>query len=224
MKVFVRAALIVGASIVPAAAAGVTYQYDDGVSNVLLGPPRSFEPFGDIDVLWGNYFFAEPGGMTITSVDFGLGDLSPGGEVSIWVFDDPDDDADPTNAIPLLEVRTVGENLEFDFNSVAVTPTDVSGGFFIAIGHLAVLDTSSGTADYPAPARYDPDQPGDRSWLFYDDDIPENDLASSGFVTRMDGPQVPIPGAFAIRANAIPTPGALAVVGVGALMAARRRR
>jgi uncharacterized protein YkuJ len=204
--------------------AEVTYQYDDGVSNVTFGPPSSFEPFGDIDMLWGNYFFAEPGGMTITSIDFGLGELSPGGAVSLWVFDDPDDDADPTNAQPIFTVNTVGQNLGFDFNSVDITPTDVFGGFFVAVGHLAELDRSEGFAEYPAPARFDPDARADRSWFFYDDDIPENDLASSGFVGRMDGPQAPIPGGFAIRANAIPAPGAVGVLAFAGLCASRRRR
>ncbi len=219
------AALLAAAATSAAAAADVTYQYDDGVSNITFGPPSSFAQFGDIDMLWGNYFFAEPGGMTITSIDFGLGELSPGGEVSIWVFDDPDDDANPTNANPIFNTTTIGQDLGFNFNSIDITPTDVSGGFFVAVGHLAVLDTSSGSPDYPSPGRFDPDSRADRSWFFYDDDIPENDLGSSGFFTRMDGPQVPIPGAFAIRANAIPTPGAaLILTTAGAALTTRRRR
>lgn len=206
------------------ATASVTYQYDDGVSNITFGPPSSFAQFGDIDMLWGNYFFAQPGGMTITDIEFGIGEMSPGNQVTLWVFDDPDDDADPTNATPIFSLQTTAQDLGFDFNSVSIAPTDVSGGFFVAIGHLAVLDDTGAVPDYPSPGRFDPDSRADRSWFFYDSDIPENDLASSGFVTRMDGPQVPIPGAFAIRAIGIPTPGAMGVLAVAGVMGLRRRR
>lgn len=216
--------IVAGLSAASSAPASVTYQYDDGISSVTFGPPSSFAQFGDIDVLWGNYFFAEPGGMTIERIEFGLGDLSPGGDVSIWVFNDPDNDADPTNAVPVFSVDTVGENLGFDFNSIDIAPTDVDGGFFVAVGHLAVLDNSGGSPDYPSPGRFDPDSRADRSWFFYDSDIPENDLGSSGFFTRMDGPQVPIPGAFAIRAIGVPTPGAAGVLALAGVAAARRRR
>lgn len=192
------------------------FRYDDGVSNITFGPPRSFEPFGDIDMLWGNYFFAPDGGAIIDTVSFGLGDLSAGNEVSVWVFDDPDDDADPTNAVPIFSLTTTGQNLGFGFNEVSIDPTRVDGGFFVAIGHLAELTFPGGQADYPAPARFDPDGRADRSWFFYDDDIPEDDLASSGFFSRLDGPQVPIPGALAIRASgvAVPGPGVVGVAGV----------
>ena len=190
-----------------AAAAGSTteYLYDDGVSNITLGPPDSFEEFGDIDVMWGNYFFAESPREIVRTVEFGLGSLSKGGAVSVWIFDDPDNDGDPTNAVPLTSVTTVGANLGFDFNVVDVPATAVTGGFFVAVEHLALLVyPSPGDPDYPSPVRFDPDGRADRSWFFYDDDIPEEDLASSGFVQRMDGPFVPIQGAHAVRATTSP--------------------
>lgn len=207
------------------AVAGATeYAYDDGVSNVLLGPPSSFAQFGDIDMLWGNYFYTDAPSETLTSVSFGMGNLSSDPTVSVWVFNDADNDGDPTNAVPVFSTTTTAENLGFDFNVVDVTPTEVTGGFFVAIGHLAVLGDGNSPTSYPAPARFDPDGRADRSWFFYDNDIPENDLASSGFVSRMDGPQVPIQGAFAIRATTIPAPaGVLALAGAG-LVGLRRRR
>ncbi|MEQ8769214.1 MAG: hypothetical protein RIB60_01755 [Phycisphaerales bacterium] len=51
--------------------------------------------------------------------------------------------------------------------------------------------------------------------------MPEDDLASSGFASRMDGPFAPIPGAFAVRATTVPAP---ATVGVLAGLVAVRRR
>lgn len=197
-----------------ASARAAEYSYDDGVSNVTFGPPNSFEQYGDIDMLWGNYYFTAEPAEVLTSVRFGLGDLSAGERVTIWVFDDPDNDADPTNAVPLGSLRTTGQNLGFDFNEIDWPPTVVEDGFFVAVGHLAELTYPGGQPDYPAPGRYDPDGRADRSWFFYDDDIPEDDLAASGFVQRMDGPFVPIPGAFAIRAiTRAVTPGACCSAG-----------
>lgn len=201
------AALLALAALTAHAAADIETEHleDDGVANITLGPPSSFEEFGDIDMLWGNYYFTTHEYEVVTQVRFGLGDLSAGEQVRVWIFDDPDDDADPTNAVPVHSVTTTAANLGFDFNELdiplSIPRVEVSGGFFIAIGHLAELTFPGGSADYPAPARFDPDGRADRSWFFYDDDIPETDLASSGFVSRMDGKFVPIPGAFAVRAT-----------------------
>lgn len=184
-----------------AACADVSYAYDDGISSITLGPPSTFAEFGDIDVLWGNYFFAEPSGAFVTRIDFGLGSLSSGGQdaVKLWIFVDQDNDADPTNAVPIYSTEVIAEDLGFGFSSVEVPGVQVDGGFFVAVGHVAELDSPGALNRYPSPARYDPDGRADRSWFFYDSDIPEDDLASSGFVQRMDGPFVTIQGAFAIR-------------------------
>lgn len=201
-RIALPAALGVSFAAAVAASTLTDYLLDDGISNITLGPPGSFEDFGDIDVLWGNYYETAAPREVVRTVSFGLGSLSADPTVTVWVFDDPDDDGDPTNAIPLRSVSVIGEELGFDFNVVDIPPTAVEGGFFIAIGHLAELTyPSPGFPDYPSPVRFDPDGPADRSWFFYDDDIPEEDLASSGFVSRMDGPFVPIQGAHAVRAT-----------------------
>ncbi len=179
------------------------YLEDDGVSSILLGPPSSFEEFGDIDMLWGNYYFTNDASELVTLVSFGMGSMSAGDQVHVWVFDDPDDDADPTNAVPLFNATMTAANLGFGFNTLAIPNVEVSGGFFVAVGHLALLTYPGGSPDYPAPARFDPDGRADRSWFFYDSDIPETDLSTSGFVSRMDGEFVPIQGAFAIRATTV---------------------
>ncbi|HPF40954.1 MAG TPA: PEP-CTERM sorting domain-containing protein [Phycisphaerae bacterium] len=187
------------------ASADTEYAYDDGVSNILLGPPSSFEQYGDIDMLWGNYYFTDNASELVSEIRFGMGTLSSP-NVSVWIFEDSDDDADPTNATPIYNVTTTADNLGFDFNVVSIPNIQVDGGFFVAIGHLAELTYPNGSPDYPAPARFDPDGRPDRSWFFYDNDIPESNLASSGFVQRMDGPFVPIQGAFAVRAVTVPIP------------------
>ncbi|MAY75675.1 MAG: hypothetical protein CMJ31_13355 [Phycisphaerae bacterium] len=209
-----------------ATAGDTTYQYDDGTSNILLGPPRSFAEFGDIDMLWGNYFFTETATEIVQSITFGVGGLSTDTTVSLWLFADADGDADPTNATPLFSTTVDAAGLGSDLMTVAIDPTEVSGGFFVAVGHLAELTGGTTDPDYPAPARFDPDARADRSWFFYDNDIPEDDLGSSGFVQRMDGEFVPIPGAFSIRATTtpVPAPSVATALGLGGLLAARRRR
>lgn len=224
-SVRISLASITLSSLAGTALADIEYRYDDGISNITLGPPRSFESYGDIDILWGNYYFTEQATESVTRISFGLGELSADQTVTLWVFDDPDNDADPTNAVPLFSVSVRGQDLGFGFNIVDIAPTEVSGGFFVAVGHLAKLTyDASGAADYPAPARFDPDARADRSWFFYDGDIPEHDLASSGFVSRMDGPFVPIQGAFAVRATTIPSPGGVLIGLLSSVLAVRRTR
>ena len=210
---------------VAASKADTTYSYDDGVSNVTLGPPGSFAQYGNIDMLWGNYFFTATPQEAVTEITFGLGDLSAGGNCSVWVFNDPDDDGDPANAVPIFNVDAVAYDLGFDFNVLPITPTVVDGGFFVAVGHLAELTYDEQGPQYPHPGRFDPDGRADRSWFFYDDDIPENNLATSGFVQRMDGPYVPIQGAFAVRATTtvVPEPTSALLVAFAALGIQRLR-
>lgn len=216
------------ALVAPAAKADlINHQYDDGVGNVLLGPPDSFSVYGDIDMLWGNYFYTSAPVEALTHIEFGVGGLSAGGLVSVWIFDDPDDDANPLNAQPVFSTTTTAANLVFDFNQLDIPPTQVAGGFFVAVGHLAELTTDDeGDPDYPAPARFDPDARADRSWFFYDSDIPETDLAGSGYYQRMDSPSVPIHGAFSIRAQgvAVPEPLSLGLLAAGGVVLLRRLR
>lgn len=224
-RTLARVSIIATIAAAAGASAQTEYAYDDCVSNVTLGPPRTFEEFGDIDMLWGNYFFTEEPTEYVTRVSFGLGRLSEDQTIRIWIFDDPDNDADPTNAVPLFSMTMTGENLGFDFNIADFAPVQVSGGFFVAIAHLAELTyDENDNPGYPSPARFDPDARADRSWFFYDSEIPVNDLGSSGFVQPMNGPFVPIQGAFAIRATTIPAPGPLAALTLAATTLTRRQR
>ena len=199
------------------------YSYDDGVSNITLGPPRSFEQFGDIDVLWGNYFHTEAATEEITTISFELGSLSPNNQVTLWIYDDADNDNDPTNATSLFSMTIdnpltgLGQENIVNFANLAV-----SGGFFVAVSHLSELEyDDNDNPDYSSPARYDPDARADRSWFYYGS---FGDLPNAGYGTRMDGPDVPIPGAFAIRATTVPAPSMLILSSAGLLLGARRRR
>jgi len=193
------------ASLATTSLADITYLYDDGAGNTNQGPPSSFDP----DMLWLNYFEAQPGGELINQISAAFGATWPtGGTVTFWVFEDSDDDFNPdTNSAPLTSVtRQVSElNLGLNaFNDIPVTPVEVSGGFFVGVS--CFLD---GGAD--RPARVDTNARADRSWFYYAPDIKSiaGNLASAPFRSRMDNTaNVVFPGAFMIRANgtAVPPP------------------
>ena len=206
-------------------ALGNDYSYDDGTSNITLGPPRSFEQFGDIDMLWGNYYETQETTEYVTSVDFELGRISANDQVTLWIFDDVDNDLDPTNGTNVFSMTIDAPMTGSDgINSIDVGSIGVSGGFFVAVSHLCELVyDDAGNPGYSSPGRYDPDARADRSWFYYGS---YGDLPDAGYSTRMDGPDVPIPGAFAIRAttSTVPAPGTLLIGSAGLLLAGRRRR
>lgn len=132
-------ALVTMSGLVAAAAGGallsggVEYAYDNGQMATAVGPPGSFNP--NPEMLWGNYFFAEEGGEVITTISAAFGVNFPDDrEVTVALFDDPDDDGDPRNATFLTSTtglpKTLGGSVFTDFE---IDPTEVSGGFFVAV-------------------------------------------------------------------------------------------
>lgn len=181
--------------------AGVEYAYDDGDGDTNMGPPSSFDP----DMLWGNYFMAQPGGEIITRISIAFGPTFPSladGPVTFWLLQDGDADFDPGNAWAIASVQATPDVFNDNYYSVDLPPTWVHDGFFVAAS--AKLQ---GGED--APARVDTADAGDKSWFYYAPDIAAtiDDLASAPFGTRMDNTQFVIfPGAFMIRATGEPAP------------------
>lgn len=181
------------------AAAPVEYAYDDGDGNTNQGPPSSFDP----DMLWGNYFLAQPGGEVITKISVAFGPTFPSladGPVTFWLLEDGDADFDPLNAHALVHVQATPDVFNDDFFTVDIPPTLVQGAFFV--GASAKL---LGGED--RPARVDTDNSGAASWFFYAPDIAAviDDLASAPYHQTND--QTPgFPGAFMVRATGIAGP------------------
>lgn len=179
----------------------IEYAYDDGDGDTNQGPPSSFDP----DMLWGNYYLAQPGGEVITKISIAFGPTFPSlanGPVTFWLLQDDDADLDPRNAHVVASIEATPDVVNDEFFTVDISPTWVHGGFFV--GASAKLD---GGAD--KPARVDRDASGDKSWFFYAPDIAAtiDDLAAAPFGTRNDNPQyVPLPGAFMVRATGTSTP------------------
>lgn len=179
----------------------VEYAYDDGDGDTNQGPPSSFDP----DMLWGNYYLAQPGGEVITKISVAFGPTFPSladGPVTFWLLQDDDADLDPRNAHVVASVAATPDVVNDEFFTVEISPTWVHGGFFV--GASAKLQ---GGED--KPARVDRDATGDKSWFFYAPDIAAtiDDLAAAPFGTRNDDTQyVPLPGAFMVRATGTSTP------------------
>ena len=194
------------------------YALDDGSGGSNIGPSTF-----DAEMLWGNYFDAVPGAETITGVQISFSSSLPAGlDLTLLVFDDPDDDLDPRNAHLLATTSALTQSTgPQDFASYAVPATTVSGGFFVA----AILDLPAGQ---PA-ARLDADSNVGRSWTFFDGTINTGALGDSPLFFGPNGTGFPgatpnpFPGAYMLRATGVPTPGVLALAPC-ALLCARRRR
>lgn len=192
------------------AQAQTTYTLDDGSGNINIGPTFTAE------MLWGNYFYTQPGANVITEVQIGFGSYAVGAPVTLYVFDDPDMNGDPGNAIPLATVSGLTASTgQTGFESYSIPDTSVSGAFFVA----AMVPV---TPPDDRPARLDPQSPGNQSWFFADGTIDPSNLGASPFILRMD--QAPFPGAWMVRAVAVPSPGMGAMLGFAGFSAVRRRR
>ncbi|MBX3357677.1 MAG: hypothetical protein KF745_04535 [Phycisphaeraceae bacterium] len=217
------AALSMGCAALAAspALADIQYSYDDGTMDSAVGPPSSFPV--NPQTGWGNYFVAEPGAEWITSISVAFGPtFAAGREVTVWLFNDPDNDFDPRNAVPLVSTTMVPGTLGGSvFNTFPITPTQVSGGFFVA----ALAFTERGV---DRPAAEDTSARSDRSWLIYNPasvGINVGNLGANAYIARTDS-ALPFPGAWMIRANgsAVPGPGTALIAALGGLAAVRRKR
>jgi hypothetical protein len=209
----------------PAAAASgmVEYAYDDGVANVNIGPPSSFEEFDRTDMIWGNAFTAIPGGEQITELSLQIGSLVGGSaELELLVYDDPTGNPASITGAPLASITTTVVDPGFgQFVDIPLaSPVTVSGDFFIAAA-LRMADPGD-----DAPGALDPDAAafGGNAWLMYSPAFDSSDLSGSiAFATAMNDSQfVPIFGAWAFHATGVPSPGSMALAGLAGLVVLRR--
>lgn len=174
------------------------YRLDDGAGNFLIGPSQF-----DANMTWLNTFQAEPGFERITRVRVAFGGIEDNNGVAgsdlvtVAVLEDPNNDADPTDAV-LLATGTgrwvdAGLNafVEFDLDE----PVTVTGIFFVAV----MMDVR----ERANPARMDPqgEGAGSLSWMFFNPAPNLDDLGSSPYVLRMS--DSPFQGAWMIRAEGV---------------------
>lgn len=196
----------------PTLAGAFEYALDDGTGVFNIGPSQF-----DAEMLWGNYFDAQPGFTTISEISVAFtGSVPAGRPVTLVLFDDPDDDLDPTNAVPVAQASGLTVSTPPNtFNTFDIPDTTISGGFFVA----ALVPLLQGQT----AARMDDSTNSGRSWLFFDGQINLDNLGGSPLFYNMN--QTPFAGTWMIRATGIvPEPGAaLALLLLGGLTALRRR-
>lgn len=196
------------------------YLLDDGTGETNLA--WSAAVAGDLFAL--NQFNVAAGLGTLTGISIAWGTGIGGGPAFLLVFSDPNNDGDPTDitAADLLYSQAIftepgptDDYLKYDVGSVALGA--VGDSFFIGMW------TQTPPGDFPA--RIDQTAPQSRSWVAGGDagtTDPFNPQASPFTLTNLN--QFGFNGNFMIRGNAIPAPGALALLGVAGLMGVRRRR
>jgi hypothetical protein len=192
VRIFLMLALA-ALAVVPCSAGMFEYALDDGAGNYNIGPSQF-----NAQLLWGNCFVAEPGYETIDVLSVSLaGSVPLDREITMILFDDPTNDLDPNDAVPLATATAMTfatpPNTFIDFD---IPDTPVSGTFFVA----AIMRL----AQHEVAARMDPDTNSGRSWLFFDGDIDLNNLGGSPLYYNMaghavqrhvDGPRDGHPGA-----------------------------
>jgi len=162
------------------------YFYDDGTAEVGLGLAAGGH------LCWMHWFQTTPGAMPIKEIHTAFGSSAganppAGNPASVYIWDDPNGDGDPSDAVLLAQVATVctdpGTNIFQEVN-IGTVPLP-SAGFFIG----AMCEHDSGT--YPGPV--DEDTPymgeawavGDTGYNFdpvdlYTNDVPPVEMSSIG--------------------------------------------
>ena len=229
MNKYLKPLIILGAMLGASAAApinaSVIYKLDDGVGEVSIGVG------GITDMVWLNAFTTQPGGESITQVSaaFGRDSGNPsglmGGEaVTFVVWDDPNNDGDPSDAIVLTtqahNIVNFDDGVTFDVVSL-LTPVTVSGGFFVGVQAPPLVG-----ALFPAAQDISTLING-TSWVAASPGGTNlNNLSGADLFGTIEG--FGLPGAWMVRAegNSVPEPTTLLLMGLGlaGLGFARRRR
>ncbi|MEO1654055.1 MAG: hypothetical protein AAFU64_10945, partial [Bacteroidota bacterium] len=119
------------------------YIIDDGSGESNLGFNADFE------FMWLNAFRTVAGAEIITSISSALANGPQEGVAAKFIlYDDPNDDGNPADAVFLTEVTTVLENPGTDmFTTALIEPTRVKGVFFVAV----LVQEDANDRAFPAP-------------------------------------------------------------------------
>lgn len=173
---------------------GCQYLVDDGTHENSVGLTTGG------DLIWLNYFYTTAGCEVIHTISIAWGLMSNGVQCTLLLYDDPNDDGNPTDAILLYQTTTTVVNADTDiFTDVSITPTQVSGGFCVAAiiwNHFA----------FEYPASLDQTSPSQlSSWVAFTTSPPFDiyNLGNSNHIGGLiDG--FGIPGNWLLRAEGQP--------------------
>ena len=124
------------------------------------------------------------GSEEITSIDVAWGPMTDGKPSSVLVYQDPNNDGDPTDAVLLTTADTTVANAGTDiFTSVPISPVTVTGKFFVGV---LLRNQSSNEASTPI----DTDSSAQRSWIvahYTPGGLDINNLANNDLPPELDG-------------------------------------
>jgi hypothetical protein len=197
------------------------------------------------DMWWANQFDTQSGGETITQVGISFGgNLTVGGPMTIGVYSDPNNDGSPNDAV-LLHSEVISITFsDGAFHPPAffpITPTSVSGKFFIAAALIGVPGNAGAVfeADDSIVPAMTASVSQQRSWIAIDVESPGTFNMANVLAETSGGSDLPptliddlgAPGNWVLRAvgtAAVPEPAAwafmtliAAVAGCGGAMMRR---
>ena len=214
--------LVVSLALVAWATAADEYLWDDGTTENALGLTAGGE------IAWIHHFEVIGGDNVITGVSTCFGSplfpgnsgISPGQDFSVYVWSDPNGDGDPIDAVLLNE--TIGQA------AAGSIETDVLQ--LVGVGNVALPTTSffigasvdQGPGTFPAPM--DETVNMHEAWVAGSGTMggfdPHNLTGGIGLMKLED---IGFPANWLLRADAIPEPATLSLLGIGALALLRRR-
>jgi len=172
------------------------YVLDDGTREQNLGTSEGA-------MLWLNRFTVQPGQEWIDRISVAYGTGANDRRVSVLVYDDPDNDGDPTDAVLLTRVDTVAENAgtnTFNETLVPATNVGVAGDSYFA---GVVMQDATGAL----PGALDNGTPQGRSW-FVDSSVCRLDVLNlpNNTTPPIELGSTPFPGNWMIRTHGGPEP------------------
>lgn len=194
-----------------------TYMIDDDTAESSIGV------LGGGHMIWLNQFEITATREFVSSISVAFGAIETHHYVKAFVWSDPDQDGDPSDALVLSTTggftASVASNTFtlFDTPDVYVGPAGTKFFAGIYIEHL----------DGRNPAQLDQSVSAEQSWFIAGGSQPldPENLGDSNIVALIDSFGAGLAGNWLIRAGGVPGPGVVSLlVPVGLLAAARRRR
>ncbi len=135
-------------------ASALTYMYDDGSADQVLGVYAGY-------IWWAHAFTAVPGAELITNIQVAFHAMGNGDPFVVALYEDADDDGSPLTGLSMLAyaAATVQFGGTNTFQTVDIADSAVSGGFFVAVAMYG----ESGAGQYPVTMDFS--SPDGQAWL-----------------------------------------------------------